>query len=182
MESREDLYNKIRIIKDNILKKKADYMIDLVYFILCFLILFAFITIISFDLYATIRLYMKRKDNIQKSSNSALNEDDNEYPEVYSNIGNELNKLEESLMENNIKQNEKLKRYKEWREKHNIKNANVIDAQVDMNVIDSRYDDYNYNKDSGDNFFKMLLMPPKYHELVNNSGRPYIKFRENLND
>ena len=174
------LQTNILELQEKLKNKVVDLKIDVIYFIVTCVVFMIFITIISMDTFHNVKLYFNRKTIIDRKI-TTLQPDDNTYPDEVFVQRNDLNKLEERIMTHGGRQKEKLQPLIDLKVSNNIPNANNIDSQISINVLDPNFDDNAYTQNDGDSFWKMLFMPPKYYELVNNRADPYFKLHGEAN-
>ena len=177
-EAIKGIESKIFALQEKLQKKSVDLRIDVVYFIVTAVVLLIFISIIFMDTFHNLKMYFNRRDLVSRKT-SALQTDDNEYPETYFTQRNDINKMEEQIMMKGAKQKEKMQPLIDLKVSNDIPDAKNIHSQISLNVLDPRFDENSYNKNDGDSFWKMLFMPPKYYELVNNRAEPYFKLQNN---
>ena len=127
------------------------------------------------DTYQNIKTYFQRS-NVVSNKTRKIPTDDNEYLESTFTNRSDISKLEENIMLQGVKQQTNLQPLIDLKKSNDIPNAEHIHSQIGLNVLDERFDNSTYNKKDGDSFWKMLFMPPKYYELVNNQAQPYYKF------
>ena len=180
IEAIKGVESKIFALQEKLRKKSVDLRIDVVYFIVTAVVLLIFISIIFMDTFHNLKMYFNRRNLVSRKT-SALQTDDNEYPETYFTQRNDLNKMEEQIMVKGVKQKEKMQPLIDLKVSNDIPDAKNIHSQISINVLDPRFDENSYNKNDGDSFWKMLFMPPKYYELVNNRADPYFKLQNNGN-
>ena len=174
------LQQNILDIKEKLKHKVVDIKIDVIYFIVTSVVFMIFISIIFMDMFNNIKLYFNRNKLVNRKT-TTLQTDDNTYPDEVFVQRNDLNKLEERIMTHGGRQKEKLQPLIDLKVANNIPNANNIVSQISINVLDPKLDDNTYTKNNGDSFWKMLFMPPKYYELVNNRAEPYFKLHTEAN-
>ena len=64
-----------------------------------------------------------------------------------------------------------------WKKNNAIPEAEKVESQVDLRILEPAYDNYEYSsKNNGMSFWKMLFMPPNYHKLIDSRGSPYHQF------
>ena len=179
-EAIKSVESKIFALQKKLQKKSVDLRIDVVYFIVTAVVLLIFISIIFMDTFHNLKLYFNKRNLVSRKT-SALKTDDNEYPETYFTQRNDLNRMEEQIMVKGVKQKEKMQPLIDLKVSNDIPDAKNIHSQISINVLDPTFDENSYNKNDGDSFWKMLFMPPKYYELVNNRADPYFKLQNNGN-
>ena len=172
-----DLREKISNITTKIMKKRTDIRVDIIYFFLTVVVLIIFVLIVFIDLFNVFKVYIDKQKQIQANNNKLVN-DDNDYQQPAFNNQNELEKIEERIYNKHRVQQDNMKHLIDWKKSIDLKNPSKIESQIDLNSLDKTFDDYSYNKQkSGESFFKLLFMPPKYHEVINNEAIPYFKFQ-----
>ncbi len=173
----DGLTEKISKITTKIIEKKSDIRIDVIYFFITVVILGIFTIIVFSDLFNVFKRYYDKKQAI-KANNLQITDDDYEYHQPFFEKQNELEKIEEQIYNKHRSQQNNLKYFIDWKKSNNIKDPSKIESQIDLNSLDKQFDDYKYNnKQTGESFWKLLFMPPKYHELINNAAIPYFKFQ-----
>lgn len=173
----DDLRQKISNITTKIMKKRTNIRVDIIYFFLTVVVLIIFLLIVFIDLFNIFKVYTDKIKQI-KVNNIKLVNDDNNYHQPYFNNQNELEKIEEHIYNKHRIQQDNMKHLIDWKKSINLKNPSKIESQIDLNSLDKTFDDNSYNKhNSGESFFKLLFMPPKYHEVINNQAIPYFKFQ-----
>jgi hypothetical protein len=168
---------KIMEMQKKLKNKVVDIRIDVVYFIVTAIVFIIFISIILMDTFQNIKIYYNRRRLVEKDIRS-LQSDDNDYPEEVFKNQNDIYRIEEQIMSKASKQRDVLKPMLDLKVSNKIPQADIMHGQIDLNVLDPRFDDNSYNNKNGDSFWKMLFMPPKYYELINNRSIPYFKINE----
>jgi hypothetical protein len=170
------IQSKISNLHAIIMKKQHNAYLQVGYFFLIICAMSLIISSICTDISKTLFVYFSKLNLVDSAYNSITTSDNNDYDTTSILNDNQLNKIEESIMIQHAKQKNFYKDNIEWKKKHNIPNQK-IEGQIDLGILEEKNDNYNYNKsNNGDSFWKMLLMPPKYHDLVQHNAKPYYKF------
>ena len=174
----DELDKEIDRLQLKIKNKDVDIRMDIVYFCIIFIGLSIFISVIFYDLLSTFKIYFD-KNKLINSKKVIKNDDDYDYEDsVYNNI-NTIEQVKKQVVTKKRAQKRNLQPYIDWKKSNNIKNYDKIESLITLNSLDKKFDNYEYNeKKNGESFWKLLFMPPKYHELINNEAVPYFKMNE----
>ena len=168
--------DKISNVTQQIMQKQQTAYIQIGYFFLIICAMSFIISSIFTELVNVIYIYFEKSKLIRGIEKSIRAYDDNYYDEPITANDNELDTIEETIMIQHEKQKKLLKDNLEWKKEHNIPNRK-IESKIDLTILEDKYDDYKYHKSkNGMPFWKMLIMPPKYHELVQHNAKPYYRF------
>ena len=136
------------------------------------------IIITTTDVLNVIKKYFDKSKNISDKEKVYLPKDDNKYDETTFAMNNELNSAEQTIFNQLRAQQSAMKNNIDWKKKNAVLDADKVEAQVDLRVLEPAYDDYTYSpQKKGMNFWKMLFMPPNYHKLIDSKGSPYYRFQ-----
>lgn len=172
-----DIQDQIYELQKKIASKTTKLYMQVVAFFVTVSILMIIIIITTTDVLSVIKKYFEKSKNISDKEKIYLPKDDNKYEETTFSKNNELNTAEQSIFKQLNSQTESLKNSINWKKSNAVPNADNVEAQVDLRVLEPAYDDYTYSaKKDGMNFWKMLFMPPNYHKLIDSKGSPYYKF------
>lgn len=169
---------KIIKVHKEIMKKQQNVYLQVGYFFLIICAMSFIISSIFTDMMSTLYVYFEKRKVMRSSekTKSIRTGDDNHFEETVLSQDNQLDAIEENIMIQHTKQKKRMEETQAWKRAHNIPNQK-LESQIDLSILEEKHDNYTYhNKDNGMSFWKMLLMPPKYHELVQHSAKPYYKF------
>jgi len=160
------------------MKKQHNEYLQIGYFFFIICAMSFIISALCSDLMTTMYVYFSKLKSVNTTNKNTLTSDDNQYETVRSHVENQLDTIEETIMTQHTKQKDFMKDVLDWKEKHNIPNQK-LESKIDLNVLEDRHDNYTYKKvNNGESFWKLILMPPKYHELVQHNAKPFYKFKD----
>lgn len=176
-EDYNNIQDQIYMLQQKISSKTTKLYMQVVAFFVTVSILMIIIVITTTDVFSVIKNYFEKSKNIYDKEKVYLPKDDNKYIEPTFSKNNELNTAEQSVFKQTSSQNDSLRSSIAWKKSNAVPNADKVEAQVDLRVLEPAYDDYTYSSNkNGMNFWKMLFMPPNYHKLIDSKGSPYYKF------
>lgn len=177
--SKQDIMEEISKVQKEIAGKKFNKSVQIAIFFFTLCIMLFFLTFFIADLFHIIRVYFRKQNNIKAKETFYKVDDNNEYDRSGIEYENELDTIEDQIVKRNSNLENRLKEMVEWKRSKKIPNVN-IESNINMTVMEGKYDDYKYNKNkNGDSFWKMIFMPPKYYDLVNNHAKPYFRWMHN---
>lgn len=170
----EEIYE----IQQRIASKTTKLYMQVIAFFVTVSILMIIIIITTTDVLNVIKKYFDKSKNISDKEKVYLPKDDNKYEETSFSRNNELNSSEQTIFNQLRAQQSAMKNNIDWKKKNAVPDADKVEAQVDLRVLEPAYDDYTYSpQKQGMNFWKMLFMPPNYHKLIDSKGSPYYRFQ-----
>lgn len=173
-----DIQNDIYKIQQRIASKTTKLYMQVIAFFVTVSILMIIIIITTTDVLNVIKKYFDKSKNISDKEKVYLPKDDNKYEETSFSRNNELNSSEQTIFNQLRAQQSAMKNNIDWKKKNAVPDADKVEAQVDLRVLEPAYDDYTYSpQKQGMNFWKMLFMPPNYHKLIDSKGSPYYRFQ-----
>ena len=173
-----DIQNEIYEIQQRIASKTTKLYMQVIAFFVTVSILMIIIIITTTDVLNVIKKYFDKSKNISDKEKVYLPKDDNKYDETTFAMNNELNSAEQTIFNQLRAQQSAMKNNIDWKKKNAVLDADKVEAQVDLRVLEPAYDDYTYSpQKKGMNFWKMLFMPPNYHKLIDSKGSPYYRFQ-----
>lgn len=171
------IQDEIYEIQQRIASKTTKLYMQVIAFFVTVLILMTIIIITTTDVLNVIKKYFDKSKNISDKEKVYLPKDDNKYEETTFSRTNELNSAEQTIFNQLRAQQSAMKNNIEWKKKNAVPDADKVEAQVDLRVLEPAYDDYTYSpQKKGMSFWKMLFMPPNYHKLIDSKGSPYYRF------
>lgn len=178
-KSRQGTLNKIGEVQKTIAGKKFNKGIHIGIFFFTVLIMLFFLTFFVMDLISVLKMYYAKQRSIKAKETFSKVEDNNDYGVSGIEYENEMDTIEDQIVKRNSNLENRLKEMVEWKRSNKIPNVK-IENRIDMTVVEQKFDNYEYNtKKNGDSFWKMIFMPPKYYELINNKAKPYYRFTNN---
>ena len=173
-----DIQDEIYEIQQRIASKTTKLYMQVIAFFVTVSILMIIIIITTTDVLNVIKKYFDKSKNISDKEKVYLPKDDNKYEETSFSRNNELNSAEQTIFNQLRAQQSAMKNNIDWKKKNAVPDADKVEAQVDLRVLEPAYDDYTYSpQKKGMNFWKMLFMPPNYHKLIDSKGSPYYRFQ-----
>jgi hypothetical protein len=170
----EEIYE----IQQRIASKTTKLYMQVIAFFVTVSILMIIIIITTTDVLNVIKKYFDKSKNISDKEKVYLPKDDNKYEETSFSRDNELNSAEQTIFNQLRAQQSAMRNNIDWKKKNAVPDADKVEAQVDLRVLEPAYDDYIYSpQKKGMNFWKMLFMPPNYHKLIDSKGSPYYRFQ-----
>lgn len=182
IENIQNEYNQIQSdiyeIQQKIASKTTKLYMQVIAFFVTVIILMIIIIITTTDVFGVIKKYFDKSKNISDKEKVYLPKDDNKYEETTFSMNNELNSTEQNIFNQLKSQQTSMKNNIDWKKSNAVPNAEKVEAQVDLRVLEPAYDNYTYSSQKkGMNFWKMLFMPPNYHKLIDSKGSPYYRFQ-----
>jgi hypothetical protein len=173
-EEADKLQEEIYEIQKKIMSKRVAIQIQIGAFFFTVVVLMFFILIIMRNVIDNLSTYFKKSKLVNRKTKLTKG-DENTYHDTILGNENELNTIEREIMKQHASQKEKLKLLTTMKKENDISNHDDIHAQIDLSVLEPVHDDYKYDKNkNGMGFWKMLLMPAKYDQLVKSGA--YVKF------
>ena len=177
--SKQAILHKISELQKEIANKKVNKGIQIGIFFLTTCIMLFFLTFFILDLVNILRIYLRKQNNIKVKEDFYKVDDNNRFDISGIEYENEMDMIEDQISKRNINLENRLKEMIEWKRSNKIPSGN-IENRIDMTVVEEKHDNYKYNnKSNGDSFWKMLFMPPKYYDLVNNKAKPFFRWMHN---
>jgi hypothetical protein len=174
----KNIQDEIYEIQQRIASKTTKLYMQVIAFFVTVSILMIIIIITTTDVLNVIKKYFDKSKNISDKEKVYLPKDDNKYEESSFSRNNELNSAEQTIFNQLRAQQSAMRNTIDWKKKNAVTDADKVDAQVDLRVLEPAYDDYTYSpQKQGMNFWKMLFMPPNYHKLIDSKGSPYYRFQ-----
>ena len=179
IRSKQHVLEEIGKVQKQIASKKFNKGLHIAMFFFTVCMMLFFLVFFISDLVNILRVYFKKRKNIKIKENVYKLDDDNAYVKSGIEYENELDTIEDQIVKRNNNLENRLKEMVEWKRSNKIPNVS-LENKIDMTVIEDKHDNYQYNKkNNGDSFWKMIFMPPKYYELVNNKAKPYFRWMHN---
>ena len=173
-----NIQDEIYEIQQRIASKTTKLYMQVIAFFVTVSILMIIIIITTTDVLNVIKKYFDKSKNISDKEKVYLPKDDNKYEETSFSRNNELNSAEQTIFNQLRAQQSAMRNNIDWKKKNAVPDADKVEAQVDLRVLEPAYDDYTYSpQKQGMNFWKMLFMPPNYHKLIDSKGSPYYRFQ-----
>lgn len=173
-----NIQDEIYEIQQRIASKTTKLYMQVIAFFVTVSILMIIIIITTTDVLNVIKKYFDKSKNISDKEKVYLPKDDNKYEETSFSKNNELNSAEQTIFNQLRAQQSAMRNNIDWKKKNAVPDADKVEAQVDLRVLEPVYDDYTYSpQKKGMNFWKMLFMPPNYHKLIDSKGSPYYRFQ-----
>lgn len=173
-----NIQDEIYEIQQRIASKTTKLYMQVIAFFVTVSILMIIIIITTTDVLNVIKKYFDKSKNISDKEKVYLPKDDNKYEETSFSRNNELNSAEQTIFNQLRAQQSAMRNNIDWKKKNAVPDADKVEAQVDLRVLEPAYDDYTYSpQKKGMNFWKMLFMPPNYHKLIDSKGSPYYRFQ-----
>ena len=172
------IQDEIYEIQQRIASKTSKLYMQVAAFFVTISILMIIIVITTTDILTVIKKYFEKSKNVSDKEKVYIPKDDNKYEHTTFSKNNELDTAEKTIMNQLKSQQNMMKNNIDWKKKNAVPNADKVEAQVDLRVLEPAYDDYTYSpQKTGMNFWKMLFMPPNYHRLIDSKGSPYYRFQ-----
>ena len=168
--SPDQIQKQIETLTKKIARSSNDISMNIVFFLATVCVLLVFVYIIVHDALTSIQIYYSKLRKANANENMRESKDDFFYDEYPANESNQLNLIEHNVMLKHKNQKIQFQPLLEFKKKNELPNSEKLEAQVDLTILESQFDSYEYDKTkNGMSFWKMLLMPPKYNDLVSNN-------------
>jgi hypothetical protein len=165
----DQIQKQIETLTKKIARSSNELSMNIVFFLATVCVLLVFVYIIVHDALTSIQIYYSKLRKVNANENIRESKDDFFYDEYPSNESNQLNLIEHNVMLKHKKQKIQFQPLLEFKKKNELPNSEKLEAQVDLTILESQFDSYEYDQTkNGMSFWKMLLMPPKYNDLVSN--------------
>ena len=178
LSNKRDIMIEIDKVQKEISSKSfnKNIQIGIFFFVICIMIFF--LTFFINDLIQILKVYFRKRNNIKAKDKHYKKNDENDYDISGIQYENELDVIEDQIIKRNTNLENRMREMVDWKKSNKIPNVQIHN-KIDMTVLESKFDNYTYDKKSnGDSFWKMILMPPKYYQLVNNKAKPFYRLRD----
>jgi hypothetical protein len=173
--SPDKIQKQIDTLTKKIARSSNDISMNIVFFVATVCVLLVFVYIIVHGAFTSLKMYYHKLRKANANEKMRESKDDFFYDEYTFDQSNQLNLIENNIMLKHKKQEIAFQPLMEWKKKNELP-SEKLEAQVDLTVLEKEFDSYEYDiTKNGMSFWKMLLMPPKYLDLVNTTDRCNIK-------
>jgi hypothetical protein len=172
---RQQVLKQIGNVQKEISEKSFNKSVQIGLFLFVVCIMLFFLAFFVMDMLHVLKVYFQKRRNIESKEKIYMVDDNNDYNTSGIEYENELDVIEDQIVKRNTNLEHRVREMVEWKKSNKIPNVK-IESKIDMSVLESKFDNYDYVKNNnGDSFWKMIFMPPKYYDLVNNKARPYYR-------
>lgn len=170
--SPDQIQTQINTLTKKIARSSNALSMNIVFFVSTVSVLLVFVYIIVHSAFMSLETYYSKLKKVNANEKNRESKDDFFYDEYTFDQTNQLDLIEHNVMLKHKKQESAFKPLMEWKKKNELPNSEKLEAQIDLTVLETQFDSYEYDKTkNGMSFWKMLIMPPKYHDLVSNENR-----------
>ena len=174
--SKGEILEKIQKVQKQLSEKQFSKSLQIGIFFLVVCIMLFFLVFFISDFLNIIGIYFQKVKNIKAKEKMFVQSDDNDYDKSGIQYENEIDHIEDQIVKRNLNLENRLKEMVEWKKSNKIPNVK-IESKIDMTVMEDKFDNYKYDKQkNGESFWKLLIMPPKYYQYINNKAKPFYRF------